>query len=59
MKDTAMNKENELDRDVAQKERREFIKKVATAAAAAPAVALLLSANAKPAAAGGLYGSVL
>ncbi len=48
-----MNKENELDRDEAEKERREFLKKVGTAAAVAPAVALLLSANAKPAAAGG------
>ncbi len=59
MKNTAMKKEAELDRDEVEKERREFLKKVGTAAAAAPAVALLLSANAKPAAAGRPYGSVL
>ncbi len=53
MKDIAMNKENEPDRNEAEKGRREFLKKIGTAAAAAPAVALLLSANAKPAAAGG------
>ncbi len=52
-----MKKEAELDRDEAEKERREFLKKVGTAAAAAPAVALLLSANAKPAAAGRIYGT--
>ena len=50
-----MNKENEPDRNEAEKERREFLKKVGTAAAAAPAVALLLSANTKPAMAGGPY----
>ena len=50
-----MNKENEVNRDDAEKERREFLKKVGTAAAAAPAVALLLSANTKPAMANDNY----
>ena len=53
--DDAMTKEAELDRDEAEKERREFLKKVGTAAAAAPAVALLLSASAVPATAGRNY----
>ena len=53
-----MKKEAVLDRDEAGKERRAFLKTVGTAAAAAPAVALLLSANAKPAAAGETYGSI-
>ena len=37
-------------------DRREFLKKAGKAAAAVPAVALLLSANATPAAASGRYG---
>ena len=49
MKDNAMNNENELERDEAEKERREFLKRVGRAAAVAPAVALLLSATTKPA----------
>ena len=55
----AMGKENGLDIDVTEKERREFLKKVGTAAAAAPAVALLLSASSVPATAGPPYGQVL
>ena len=55
LKDIAMNKENELDRDEAEDRRREFLKRVGTAAAVAPAVALLLAANAKPAKAGDPY----
>ncbi len=55
LKDNAMNNENEIERDEAEKERREFLKRVGRAAAVAPAVALLLSANTKPAKAGGLY----
>ncbi len=47
-----MNEEAELDRDEAEKERREFLKRVGTAAATAPAIALLLSATAKPSRAG-------
>ena len=50
-----MNEEAELDRDEAEKERREFLKRVGTAAAVAPAVALLLAANTKPAKAGPPY----
>jgi hypothetical protein len=37
-------------------DRRDFLKKAGKAAAAVPAVALLLSANATPAAASGRYG---
>ncbi len=47
-----MKKAIKLPRDEAIGDRRQFLKKVGTAAAAAPAVALLLSANAKSAAAG-------
>ena len=38
--------------------RRAFIKRAATLAATAPAAALLLSANGKPALAGRIYGTI-
>ena len=47
-RDNAMKEEAVLDRDEAVKERREFLKRVGTAAAVAPAVALLLSASVVP-----------
>ncbi len=57
-KDNAMDKENGPGRDEAEKDRREFLKRVGTAAAVAPAVALLLSAGSKPATAGEIgYGA--
>ena len=46
LKDNAMNNENEIVRDAAEKERREFLKRCGRAAAVAPAVALLLAADA-------------
>ncbi len=54
-----MNEEAELDRDEAEKDRREFLKRVGTAAAVAPAVALLLSAGSKPATAQPKYGDIV
>ncbi len=49
MKDDTAIRPNDPTEDEAEKERREFLKRVGWAAAVAPAVALLLSAGSKPA----------
>lgn len=49
-----MSKETPPSHDRPQQDRREFLKKAGTATATAPAVALLLTAHSKQAAAGGV-----
>ena len=51
-----MNDEKNPANDIALDDRRKFLKKAGAIAAAAPAAALLLSANAKSASAISLYG---
>lgn len=53
----AKDETTSVEQDTVSEERRAFMKKAGTAAVAAPAAALLLSAKAKPASADPAYGT--